>query len=365
MKRDLRVFITDDSAVMRQELVSIVNKGGIDAKVVGTAPNGVICLKKISLPRYKPDVLLMDIIMPEMDGFETIKHIMDRFPTPVIIVSGLSHKEVQKRIKKKGVSIFESGTVEFVEKPNPAIPNDKERFEGELLRKIVSFSRIGLERAISAFDFKSFLEVDEVEAPPEFIPPSDLVPRFGNKLIIVGASTGGPRAISLLLSKLTDWFSPVIIVQHMPCEMVEIWTLRLQRLYPDLRITLAHDGQYIKPGRIYIAPGGKHCFIDSGKTIRLVFGDKVNFVIPAIDVAFESAARVYKDGLLGVVLTGMGKDGMSGAEKIKTNGGRIIAEHESTCVVPSMPNAVIDNNSADIVVPLHDIPSVLKSEGWI
>lgn len=365
MKKDLRVFIVEDSAVTRQQLTRIVDQSKLNAKVVGTAPNGKIALQKMGLRKYKPDIILLDIIMPVMDGFETIKHIMDRFPTPVIIVSGLTHKEVQKRIKQVGMPFFESGTVEFVKKPVSAVPEDNIRFEGELIRKISSFSQVGLERALSGFDFQSFLASDVVEAPPIDIPPTEVVPRFAKKLLIIGASTGGPRAISLLLSKLRGMFSPIIIVQHMPEEMVEAWVSRLQRLYPDLNVTLARNGEYLKAGKIYIAPGGKHCFIDSGKKIRLVFGEKVNYVIPAIDVAFESAAPIYKDGLLGVILTGMGKDGMVGAKKIRKNGGKVIAEHESTCVIASMPKAVVDNDSANKVVPLHDIPSTLRSEGWI
>jgi two-component system chemotaxis response regulator CheB len=186
-----------------------------------------------------------------------------------------------------------------------------------------------------------------------------------NKIIVIGASTGGPKAIHFLLTNLPPISPPIIIVQHMPKEMMNIWAERLQNMHSELNISLAKNNAKIRPNKIYIAPGGFHCVIVQGKAIQLVDGEKVNFVIPAIDVTFDSAAAVYGKNVLGIVLTGMGHDGLNGAIKIKTNGGTVFAEHESTSIIASMPNAVISAGKADKVIPLHKIPSELRLSKWV
>ncbi|MFX0125224.1 MAG: chemotaxis-specific protein-glutamate methyltransferase CheB [Candidatus Hodarchaeota archaeon] len=365
MKDMIKVFLVDDSAVVRHQITKMIVESQRNIKVIGGAPNGKVALIKMALPRYRPDVVLVDAIMPEMDGFETIKHIMDQFPTPVILVSGLTRKEVNRSLSNLGMSIFESGGVEFVKKPDPMVLNDINRFKRELFFKITSLSQIDLARAYAGFDFKKFLQEEEVEKPALEIKPEVISEKFSDSLLIIGASTGGPRAISLILSKIPPTSPPIIIVQHMPEAMVDPWVKRLQSLYPQLDIKIPINKEKILPNRIYIAPGGKHCSIKRDKTFHLFVDERVNFVIPAIDVTFTSAADVYKQNVLGIVLTGMGKDGLIGAEKIKTVGGKIIAEHESTCVIPSMPKAIIEGKYADEVVPLHNIPIIIRKYGWI
>ncbi len=141
MKKEIRVFIVDDSAVVRFQITKIITKGDKRIKVVGSAPNGKIALIKLALPKYKADVILVDALMPDMDGFATIGHIMDRFPTPVIMVTGLTKREVDKSLSHIGMSAFESGAVEFVKKPDSKFPNDNKRFEKELFFKIQNLYR--------------------------------------------------------------------------------------------------------------------------------------------------------------------------------------------------------------------------------
>lgn len=360
MEKEVRVFIVDDSAVVRHTISELLNKSGNRIKIVGTAPNGNVALSKIAIPKYKPDIITMDIMMPEMDGFETIGHIMDRFPTPVIIVSALSQKEVDASLSNLGMAAFESGAVEFVKKPKSIDSLDKNRFKRELIDKILHLSQIDLARSISSFDFKSFLEEDAIEETPVSDEPLSIVKKFHETLIVIGASTGGPRAISLILSKIPSQFSPIVIIQHMPEEMVEQWVERLRNLYPHLHISIPTDREFIMPNRVYVAPGGKHCAIKEAKRFRIYKGEKVNFLMPAIDVTLISAIQVYKANVIGIILTGMGKDGYEGAKKIKRAGGKIIAEHESTCVIYGMPKAVIEGNLVNYVVPLHKIPTVLS-----
>ncbi|MFX1286006.1 MAG: chemotaxis-specific protein-glutamate methyltransferase CheB [Promethearchaeota archaeon] len=365
MKREIRVFLVDDSAFVRHQVSKLIKDSDKNIKVIGGAPNGKIALMKIALPKYKPDVVLLDAIMPEMDGFETVGHIMDRFPIPVIIVSGLTKKEVNRSLTNLGMSAFESGAVEFVKKPDSRIQGDIKRFKSDLIYKILNLSQINLTRAYSGFDFKSFLQEEEID---EYYPKKrpKIVPKeFQDLLIVIGASTGGPRAISLILSKIPSKFPPIIIVQHMPEAMVDPWVKRLQSLYPHLKIEIAKDSEKIRPNRVYIAPGGKHCAINKGRSFRIYVDKRVNFLIPAVDITFATAAKVYKENILGIVLTGMGKDGFNGAKKIKAVGGKIFAEHESTSVIYAMPKAIVEGELADEVVALHNIPLTIKKHGWI
>ena len=148
-------------------------------------------------------------------------------------------------------------------------------------------------------------------------------------------------------------------------EMVTPWTNNLCRYFPHLDISIPKDGELITSNRIFIAEGGKHCEVTEKRRIHSYKGDRVNFVIPSIDITFLSAAKVYHNNLLGIILTGSGRDGAYGAKKIKENGGSIIVEHESTCVIDSMPKAVIEAKLADRILPLHDIPNILHDDGWI
>ena len=360
MKKEIKVLVVDDSAVARQKISKILTDSKKGIKVVGTAPNGRIALTKMILRKYKPDIVTMDIMMPEMDGFETIGHIMDRFPLPIIIVSSLSQKDVDTNL---GMAAFESGVVEFVKKPDSKNPSENKRFQRELLMKIISLSQINLTQALQGFDFETFLED---EKPKVIKKTKKRAQVLRETIIVIGASTGGPRAISLVLSKIPPSFPAVVVVQHMPEQMVKPWAERLQSLYPKLNIKIPLNNEIIKPNYIYIAPGGKHCAIREGKRFNLFTGKKVNFLMPAIDVTLETSIKAYNgENIICVILTGMGKDGFVGARKIKANGGRVIAEHESTCVIYGMPKAIVEAEFADMVIPLHDIPRALSNIKWI
>ncbi|MFX1285998.1 MAG: chemotaxis-specific protein-glutamate methyltransferase CheB [Promethearchaeota archaeon] len=366
MRKDVRVFLIDDSAVVRQQISQMIKRSQKNISVVGTAMNGRVALERMMLPRNKSDVIITDIVMPEMDGIETINHIMDRFPTPIIVISALRRKEeIDVALSELGVSAFESGTVEFVRKPNPDDSEDKKRFEKELIHKIISLSKIDFLKIFSIFNVESLLKEDSLIKPLLKEPPKAIWKKHRAKIIVIGASTGGPRAISMILSMLPINFPPILVIQHMPGGMVKPWVCRLQKTYPNLKIRVARDGRILEPNCIYIAPSGKHCYINERKRIQLKDGEKVNFVIPAADVTFKSAAMVFRENTLGIILTGMGQDGCKGAEHIKIVGGKIIAEDESTSVINSMPKAVIEANLADRISPLYKIPNTIRGIGWI
>ncbi|MFW9906057.1 MAG: chemotaxis-specific protein-glutamate methyltransferase CheB [Candidatus Thorarchaeota archaeon] len=366
MKDVIRVFLIDDSAIVRQQISKMIKKSKRNIELVGTATNGREALEKMILPDNKADVVITDVVMPEMDGIETINHIMDRFPTPVIVISALRKKEeIDVALSELGVAAFESGTVEFVRKPDPRVPDDVNRFEKELIHKVENLSKIDFLKIFSIFNIESLVKEEAIAKPLVKEPPQVILDKYRSKIIVIGASTGGPRAISMLLSMLPPKFPPILVIQHMPIGMVKPWVTRLKKMYSNLKIHVADNGTLLRPNHIYIAPAGKHCLVNQNKRIKLEAGEKVNFVIPAADVTFESVAKTFRKDALGIILTGMGQDGFRGAEVIKNSGGKIIAEDESTCIIPSMPKAVIDANLADRISPLHKIPTSIRGLGWI
>lgn len=364
------VFIVDQSAVSRRYLTELLenDKNSLEPtiKVIGTAPNGEVALEKLKIPRYQPDVVLIDVNLPEMDGFETAKHIHNTLPIPIIFLSNMTPKDV-KKVKKplswRGLAVFESGIVEFVQKPGINNMEDIRGFQRELTRKIQILSKSKLTEASSGFDFRSFLREEDTATSSPTTQRSQSTAMM-DKLICIGASMGGPRAISILLAKMPSHTPPILIVQHMPSEFTQPWVSRLQQLYPHLSIKIAEDGELLMPNQIYFAPGGKHCAIKPTKHIHTFIGEPVYNLRPAIDVTFISVSRArYRQNVLAIILTGLGKDGVEGVSRIKSAGGQIIAEAESTALIFGMPRAVIEANLANKVLPLHEIPSLIRQ--WI
>lgn len=364
------VFIVDHSAVSRQYLTELLenDKNSLESKikVIGTAPNGEIALEKLKFPRYTPDVFLIEVDLPEMDAFELAKHIHDTLPIPVIFLSKMTRsgvKKVKKPLSWRGIAVFESGLVEFVQKPEITNKEGVRRFQRELIKKIQILSKSRLMEASSGFDFRAFLR--EEEAAPSSSTTQRRPSRvMMDRLICIGASMGGSRAISILFTKMPSRTPPILIVQHLPPEFTQLWVSRLQQLHPHLSIKIAENGEFLKPNQIYIAPGGKHCIIKPNKQIHTFLGERVYNLRPAIDVTFISVARArYRQNVLAIILTGLGKDGVKGVSRIKAAGGQVIAEAESTAIIFGMPRAVIEANLADKVLPLHEIPSLIRQ--WI
>ncbi len=367
-KTKIRIFIADDSAVARQKITQILSNEGNHMKVIGSAPDGKVALEKLKLPKYEADVIIVDIVMPEMDGIGLIKAIMNNFPTPVVAISAFKDKkDINKALFRLGIEVFESGAVQFVSKPNSKIKGDDKRFVRQLIKTVTSLAGVNLIKSFTTYK-SQFYPKDEELVQEEILDSKVSIIRSvedTRRIIIIGASAGGPKAISYLLSQFKVDSPPIIVIQHMPKEMMLPWCQRLQKSFPKLNIRIARDGEKIRPNRVYVAPGGFHCAIDGSKSIKLIEGEKVNFVVPAIDITFASAAENYGSNVLGLVLTGMGNDGFKGAKSIKKHGGIIIAEHESTSVIHAMPKAVIKGKLADRVVPLHKIPAVLRINNWM
>lgn len=347
----IRVLVVDDSAYMRFTIGKGLSEAG-GFVVVGTARDGQEALEQI--PRLQPDVVTLDVEMPRLDGLSTLREIMARFPRPVVMLSSLTIEGANETVQALTL-----GAVDFVAKPETRA--NMGAVMGDVIAKVRGAARAqvrGAARPTAAL-------------PPRFNPlpfsasaspvSKTTRPRKNqDRVVIVGASTGGPRALNAVFQ---DWPvnlpAAVLIVQHMPAGFTRSLAERLNSLSP-LSIKEAEPGDAVEVGRGLLAPGGFHMTIDENEQIALNQNPPVQGVRPAVDVTMASVAQRYGASAIGVVLTGMGHDGTTGATLIRNGGGRIIAEAEATSVVWGMPRSVVEAGQADEVVPLAEVAAAVK-----
>ncbi len=339
MADPIRVFIVDDSAFMRYTINRHLGADP-DIIVVGSAENGLEALKKI--PSLKPDVVTLDVEMPKLDGLSTLQRLMVDCPTPVVMLSSLTARGARTTIKA-----LMYGAVDFVQKP--AGSKETREVMSVLIQKVKAAAGVHAGKI--------------APARAEIAPPSRhaVMSPFsvGDPLLVIGASTGGPKALQEVMAHLpADLPAAVLIVQHMPAGFTKSLAQRLNDLSP-LTVQEAADGDRLARGLALLAPGDFHMEITSNKRVKLTKDPRRNHVRPAVDITMETAARNFGKSVLGVVLTGMGSDGTDGARLIKQNGGRIVAEDESTSVVYGMPRSVVEAGLADKVVPLPTVAGTI------
>jgi len=337
----VRTLLVDDSAFLRHVLAKRLEaEAGI--LVVGTAVNGLDALAKI--PKLKPDVVILDVEMPRMDGLTALERIMQECPTPVVMLS--AHTQRGARIT---VQALIRGAVDFVPKPAGRVDIKEVVHELAAKIKIAAASSVQLNKGTPLAYGKTGHPVEAGLSPF----------RAGDPVIVIGASTGGPRALQLLLSALpADLPAAVAVVQHMPTGFTASLAQRLNES-TQLTVREATRHERLARGLVLLAPGDHHLLFRRGRRTALDQGPKRNHVRPAVDVAMESAAENYGSAAIGIVLTGMGSDGMAGAGQIKAAGGQVIAEHESSCVIYGMPRSVVEAGFADHTLPLRKISSTL------
>jgi two-component system chemotaxis response regulator CheB len=341
MSAPIRVLVVDDSVFLRYTLTRRL-EAAADIVVVGQAMDGVDALEKI--PLLKPHVVILDVEMPRMDGLTALQRIMAECPTPVVMLSAHTQRGARTTIQA-----LIRGAVDFVPKPTNSV--DIKNVMDELLAKV---------RMAASTPVPVGLREEEPTRVSRVEPRSF---RTGDPVIVIGASTGGPRALRQLLSDLpADLLAAVAVVQHMP---VGFTGPLAQRLNESVALTVreAALGDHLARGLVLLAPADLHLSLKSEGRISLDKGPRRNHLRPAVDVTMESAAEHYNSAVIGVVLTGMGADGTAGAGSIKAVGGRVIAEHESTCVVYGMPRSVVEAGLADRVVPLPGIAAALVE--WV
>jgi len=329
-KNILRVLVVDDSAFMRKMITDMINSDS-QLTVVGTAFDGLDALKKI--PKLQPDVVTLDVNMPRVDGLTTLKYIMKRHPLPVIMLSSATQKGAKITFKA-----LKYGAVDYVPKPSGPISLDIEKIKNDLIAKIKTVARAKI--AIHK---------------PTTGPPIQIKQKLKDKIIVIGASTGGPPALEEIVSKFPKNIPPILIVQHMPPAFTKPFAKRLDELC-SFTVKEAEEGDSIGPGRALLAPGGYHMIVTKRGRIHLDTGSPVHGLRPAVDPLMKTVADIYQSATIGVILTGMGRDGASGMKAIKEHGGVTIVQDEATCAVFGMPKAAIEEGCVDRILPLSQIP---------
>ncbi len=337
----IKVLIVDDSALIRSVLSEIINSQW-DMEVVGVAPDPIVARDLIKLTN--PDVLTLDVEMPKMDGLDFLEKLMRLRPMPVVMVSSLTENGSEITMRA-----LELGAVDFVTKPKLSIQSGMREYTSLIAEKIRTASRAKIRpRSL----------IPGVHAPEGPLAPIRNPLTSSEKLIIIGASTGGTEAIKEFLMQMPSDCPGILITQHMPEGFTRSFANRLDKLC-KISVKEAKGDERILPGHAYIAPGHSHLLLarsGANYITKLDQGPPVNRHRPSVDVLFRSAAISAGKNAVGVILTGMGKDGAAGMLEMKHAGAYNFAQDESSCVVFGMPREAIAIGATHEVGPLHELP---------
>lgn len=361
-----RVMVVDDSAIARGIVTRTLSEApGIS--VVASVPNGLMALK--ALGNHDIDVVVLDIEMPELDGLAALPRMLELHPAlKVIMVSAASQKDADISLKTMAM-----GAADYVEKPKAGL-GGADAFYAELVRKVRQHAgagaQSGQERHAARPARPSQPKAAATPAGPAPSPKAsrrkETFPR--PEIIAIGSSTGGPQALAEVLKNIPPSLTqPILVTQHMPATFTGLLAQHMTR-YSGRLAAEARDGERIEPGRIYIAPGGKHLVVEQaaagGLLVRLDDGPPENSCKPAVDPMLRSLARIFGDRLLTIILTGMGCDGLKGCEAVVQAGGRVLAQDRETSVVWGMPGAVTQAGLCSDVLPLQQIgPAIMRIAG--
>lgn len=359
--KKIRVLVVDDSAFMRKVISDILNSDP-EIEVVGTAKDGVEAVELVQ--KLQPDVVTMDVEMPRMNGLEAVRKIMEIRPTPIVMLSALTREG-----SKITFEALEAGAVDFIPKPSGSISLDIRKIGEEIIKKVKHAAKAKVVKKLTTISKPKVTptEVKEETSVPQM--PSTtteelMVPdsKLKEMCVIIGSSTGGPPVVTEIISKLPKKMPPIFVVQHMPPGFTKLFADRINQV-SKLNVKEAEHGERVMPGYVYIAPGDYHMLLTKrGDNVYISLDNqmpKVNGTRPAVDITAEAVANVYGGKAVGVILTGIGKDGAYGFKKIKEKGGKIIAQDGKTCVVFGMPKAVIELGIADAILPPSEIPKAI------
>lgn len=349
MSIPVRVLVVDDSAFTRKIISDMLNSDP-DIEVVGIARDGRMGVEKAL--NLKPDVITLDVEMPVMNGLEALEIIMREIPTPVVMLSALTQEGAATTLQA-----LEMGAVDFVPKPSGSIVLSVDEIHDILLEKVKIAAKARVRPG------KVRYRAERLRMRSERLGlKREMRPRKAEEpcpVVVIGTSTGGPSALNRVLPDLPSHIpAGILVVQHMPPGFTGSLAARLNDACA-IEVKEAEEGDRIERGKALLAPGGHHMIVRASGKVRLSHAPPRNGVRPAIDNTMESAVDIYGNKLIGVVLTGMGRDGMEGMAAIKASGGKTIAEHESTCVIYGMPRAVIEKGLADVIVPLHEVGNAI------
>ncbi|MEQ8707441.1 MAG: chemotaxis response regulator protein-glutamate methylesterase [Rhodospirillales bacterium] len=345
-------MVVDDSAVVRGLIVRMLEKAGIE--VIASVGDGQQALR--ALERHRPDVIILDIEMPVMDGLTALPQLVAKQPgVRIIMASTLTEKNASISLRA-----LQLGAADYIPKPTAAREiSGGQDFQRELIDKVTALSgKRGKTQTAAPGAARVTMVPAKPVAPITTRPETSLPVR----VIAIGSSTGGPQALFEVLKHLTGLSQPILITQHMPPTFTRILATNIER-QTRLPTVEATDNLRVEPGKAYVAAGDYHMVAEkntSGVCVRLVQSPPENFCRPAVDPMFRSVASVYGGGVLGVILTGMGHDGREGAKVVTENKGMIVAQDEQSSVVWGMPGAVVTAGLASRVLPLSDIGAYVR-----
>ena len=327
----LRVLVVDDSATSRSLLARLLNESP-HLEVIGEATSGPQAVRMTA--RLRPDVITIDIHMPFMDGYETTRRIMEETPLPIVIVSADHHTENVA----KSFRALEAGALAVFPKPGTGPATDFDSRAAELVEAVRLMAGVKVIRRHSRPRRRREIEPSKVPGIAE--------------VVAIGASTGGPAALAQLLARLpADFAAPILVVQHLARGFEAGLTAWLDGVSP-LDVHLAKDGDELVPGQVLIAPHDVHLGVSRGRRVVLEDSDPIGRHRPSATHLFKSVGDVFGSGSLGVILTGMGDDGVAGLDDLRRAGGHVLAQDESSCVVYGMPGSAVAAGVVDEVVPL-------------
>jgi two-component system chemotaxis response regulator CheB len=362
----LKVLVVDDSGFFQRRVTEIINADP-RLEVIATANNGLEGIEKALA--LKPDVITMDYEMPMMDGVTAVRHIMEKCPTPVLMFSSLTYEGARITL-----DALEAGAVDFLSKQFDAIAASEAKLHKILTDRIFEVAATG---KASAEKNNSSVSISTSNYTTPIIAPvaglkSHVVTKDSSvakslrciEVIIIGTSTGGPAALQTIFKNIPASFkTPIVIVQHMPGSFTKAFAERLNKISP-LTVTEAKQGEKLKLGHVYVAPGGMQLMLDNrkGGSIHIHKSDDRVSYRPSVDIALASAAKHFGQKALAIILTGMGSDGKEGAQLLKKSGGKIWAQDEETCIVYGMPMAVTKAGIVERVLSLDAIAPAIFNE---
>lgn len=354
----IKVVIVDDSAFMRKAIGNLLAKDP-DIEVIGTANNGLEALGVIK--DLDPDVVTMDIEMPKMDGITALGRVMAEMPRPVLMISSLTTEGAEVTLRA-----LEVGAVDFIAKPSSTVSLGMFDLETELRQKVKAVA--ARRRFMRATQARTKPAAPGAVAPAKAVAPGLVSRPAGRRqtrdIVAIGVSTGGPPAVQKVLSALPkDFPAPILIAQHMPAAFTGPFASRLDNLC-QISVKEAEHGEKLQDGVAYVCPGGLHMTVDARLSNRnVIIGSEPKSALykPSATELMRSVGERAAMRSIGVILTGMGSDGLEGVKVLKEKGGRVLAQNEASCVVYGMPKAIVDAGLADEILDINDVAGAIMA----
>jgi len=355
--KKIKVLLVDDSAVVRQVLQAVLDREP-DIHVIGAASDPIFAMEKLT--REWPDVIVLDVEMPRMDGISFLRKIMAEHPTPVVICSTLTEKGAETTMQA-----LTAGAVEIITKPKVGLKSFLLESSNELVTAVRAAAQANVRHKVKAAtplpQVPGKLNADAILSAAT----AHSMPQTTERIVAIGTSTGGTQALEVVLTALPRVCPGIVIVQHMPEKFTALFAERLNGLC-QIEVREAKNNDRVIPGLALIAPGGKHMLLKRSGAyyhVEVVEGPLVNRHRPSVDVLFRSVAKFAGKNATGIIMTGMGDDGARGLMEMLNAGAPTVAQDEATCVVFGMPKEAIKLGAVKKVVPLHEIHWAVLGKG--